>query len=319
MKTLYLDCSSGMDEYALLKILADYIQPKKEVLPILNETFKVVGSQDNIDTWIDSLNVSGFIKMDMHSIARSLKEVNITLEPKNWVLLGSIVYLFEEANFEQVLASTVGVLSGTEYTTAKLLEGAKIRLSYDGKGYSYLGAAILKHYVDEFGDMPTMMLERALDAETLGQVPVCGYVGELEETVSMSELVCNIDDMTPEELANVEALLYENGAYDVYITNIHMKKNRPGQMLTCMCASKERAKFVELIFQNTTTLGMREYTSKRYWLEPKVEEVDTPFGKIHAKVAKGFGTERYKYEFDELAEIARRENLPLTEIKKQLK
>lgn len=319
MKSLFFDCSAGIDEYAIFKVLAEYAKPKDEILPLLNETFKVVGTQTDINAWIDSCNVSDEVKNDMKAIAHSLQQAGIQLDPKSWVMLGSIVYLFRHIRFEQVLSSPVNVLSGTEAATARLLEGAKVKLSYEGKGCSYLAAALLKHFVDAYGDMPVLELEQSLSAETLNHQVVNAYVGELEESLFASELVCNLDDMTPEELANVEAILYDNGAYDVYLTNIHMKKNRPGQMLTCMCDSKDKEKFLELIFKNTTTLGVREYSSKRYVLDHKTEEKDTAFGKVHVKTAEGYGTQRSKFEFDDLASIAKKENLTIQEVKERLK
>lgn len=315
---MYLDCTNGVDEYALLKVLGEYLQDQFDVLPTLNELFRVSNPQVDVETWINNCAVDETIKNDMRAIVHNLTEAGIALEPKNWVLIGSVSYLFRKLNMEQILAGKIGIMAGTEYATAKLLEGAKIHLSYEGKGCSYLAAAILKHFIDGYGDMPGMTLEKVVHAETVDNREIDAYIGELEVSLFINELVCNIDDMTAEELAYTESLLYENGALDVYLTNIHMKKNRPGQMLTVMCKSEDKEKMLELIFQNTTTLGVREYTSKRHAMEHEIVTKETPLGTVHTKVAEGYGAKREKIEFEDLVSVAKKENISVLEAKKRL-
>lgn len=96
---------------------------------------------------------------------------------------------------------------------------------------------------------------------------VRAFIGETaDEGDRIIELACNLDDMTPEELAFAMEELFSLGALDVYFTNIGMKKSRPGVKLTCMCREKQRERMLECIFKHTTTLGVREYACKRYEL-----------------------------------------------------
>jgi uncharacterized protein (DUF111 family) len=134
----------------------------------------------------------------------------------------------------------------------------------------------------------------------------------------MAELACNLDDMTPEELAYCEQLLYDAGALDVYTTRIDMKKGRPGIMLTCMCMQAQKETMLELLFQNTTTLGVREYVSQRYRLNTTNRTIETSYGTVHVKDAEGYGTKRTKPEYEDQAAIARRTNRPISEIRDEI-
>ena len=121
------------------------------------------------------------------------------------------------------------------------------------------------------------------------------------------EFECNIDDMTAEELAFAAERLMEEGAKDVTLTPVQMKKGRPATLLTVMCSDEEAEKerFVRLIFKYTTTIGIRELISVRYILERSEEVLDTAYGTVRCKKVSGYGTDRYKFEYEDLARIAR--------------
>ena len=121
------------------------------------------------------------------------------------------------------------------------------------------------------------------------------------------EFECNIDDMTAEELAFAAERLMEEGAKDVTLTPVQMKKGRPATLLTVMCSDEEAEKerFVRLIFKYTTTIGIRELISVRHILERSEEVLDTAYGTVRCKKVSGYGTDRYKFEYEDLARIAR--------------
>ena len=127
------------------------------------------------------------------------------------------------------------------------------------------------------------------------------------------EFECNIDDMTAEELAFAAERLMEEGAKDVTLTSVQMKKGRPATLLTVMCADEEAEKerFVRLIFRYTTTIGIRELISERYILDRREETLDTPYGPVRRKIVSGYGTERYKLEYEDLVRIAREEGVSI--------
>ena len=129
------------------------------------------------------------------------------------------------------------------------------------------------------------------------------------------ELECNIDDMTAEELAFAAARLMEDGARDVTITPVIMKKGRPASLLTVMCGAEEEEKhrFVSLIFKYTSTIGIREIISERYVLDRVSREVDTPYGTVRYKHVNGYGVDRYKIEYEDLASIAASEGVSIAD------
>ena len=248
----------------------------------------------------------------------------------------SVCELMHELSPEKVLASPVNVGSGfvkcahgvlpvPAPATELILRGVPI---YSGQIRSELctptGAALLRHFAAAFVPMPPLRVERTgygtgkKDFEAANVVRV--LLGETEdEREHITELACNLDDMTPEELAFAMEELFRLDALDVYFTDIGMKKSRPGVMLTCMCREEKRSEMLRCIFKHTTTLGVREYGCDRYSLTRSVETVQTRYGPVRVKSAEGFGVKRSKAEYDDLARLARENGLTLAEIRKELK
>lgn len=244
----------------------------------------------------------------------------------------SVCELMHELAPERVLASPVNVGSGFVKcahgvlpvpvpATELILRGVPI---YSGQIKSELctptGAALLRHFVSEYGPMPVLRVERVgcgtgkKDFETANAVRV--FLGETQDAhEKIIELACNLDDMTPEELGFAMEELFELGAPDVYFTNIGMKKSRPGVMLTCMCREQQRDEMLRCIFKHTTTLGVREYVCDRYSLDRSIETVQTRYGAVSIKTAAGYGVKRSKPEYDDLARLARENDTTLAEIR----
>ena len=234
---------------------------------------------------------------------------------------------------QKVIASPIHVGSGNVHcahgilpvpapATAFILQGLPIYSGViKGELCTPTGAALLKHFVTEFKEMPVM---RTLaigygmgkkDFERANCVRV--LLGETEETGSeVAELSCNLDDMTPEALGFVQEILFAAGALEVYTIPIGMKKSRPGILLTCMCRCNDKEKMVSLLFKHTTTLGIRESISKRYTLTRTMKEHETPYGVVHEKVSEGYGVCRGKLEYEDLAKIAREQGMSLEDAKK---
>ena len=244
----------------------------------------------------------------------------------------SVCALMHELAPERILASEVNVGSGTVRcahgvlpvpapATELILRGVPI---YSGQIKSELctptGAALLKYFVWKFGAMPTMQVENAgcgtgkKDFECANVVRA--FIGETaDEGDRIIELACNLDDMTPEELAFAMEELFSLGALDVYFTNIGMKKSRPGVKLTCMCREKQREQMLECIFKHTTTLGVREYACKRYELGRSEKAVRTLDGEVRVKISSGYGVVREKAEYEDLAALARKSGKTIAQIR----
>ena len=120
------------------------------------------------------------------------------------------------------------------------------------------------------------------------------------------ELQCNVDDMTAEQIAFAIETFLAAGANDAYATPITMKKSRPAMLLTVMCTEAQRDDMLQLIFRHTSTIGIREVLYERYVLDRTETVVDTPHGKVRRKDASGYGIRRSKYEFEDVAAIARK-------------
>ena len=129
------------------------------------------------------------------------------------------------------------------------------------------------------------------------------------------EFECNIDDMTAEELAFAAEKLMEEGAKDVTLSSVQMKKGRPATLMTVMCADEEAEKerFVRLIFKYTSTIGIRELISERYILDRTEKVLDTPYGKVRCKEVSGYGVKRSKLEYEDLAGIAKDKDISIAE------
>lgn len=112
--------------------------------------------------------------------------------------------------------------------------------------------------------------------------------------------------------------LFEGGANEVFTIPIGMKKSRPGTLIRVMCKEQDREKMLHLIFKYTSTIGIRETPTHRYILDRRTETVETPYGEVHRKVSSGYGVSRTKYEYEDLAQIAREQALSMEEVRKLL-
>ena len=129
------------------------------------------------------------------------------------------------------------------------------------------------------------------------------------------ELRCNLDDMTGEAIGFAVRRLREAGALDVWTQSIQMKKDRPGTLLCCLCPTEREGEFARLMLKHTTTIGVRCQSVRRYTLQREAVTLETPYGPVRAKRSHGFGVDRVKPEFDDLARIAEKEGISVGEIK----
>lgn len=243
--------------------------------------------------------------------------------------------LFEMIDADRILCSPVamgsgmvkcahGILPVPAPATAYLVQGMPVYSGIEkGELLTPTGAAILKHFVTEFTSLPVIEIEKTgygMGNKDFNSANcVRAFLGECEEDGEIVELICNLDDMTPEEIGFAVDKLFEKGALDVYTTPVHMKKNRPGTLFTCMCRIDQREEMIRLMFENLTTLGIREYRSRRYTMHRRIETLHTPHGDVREKVSEGYGTVRKKLEFDDLASIAEKEGRSILEVKEELK
>ena len=274
---------------------------------------------------------------ESHAHGRPVEEIHFhevgTLDAVTDVV--AVCWLLHDLAPEQIVASPVhvgcgqvrcahGILPVPAPATAYILQGVP---TYGGSVQGELctptGAALLKHFVQRFGPSPVMRVEKTgygmgkKDFEAANCVRA--MLGQTqEESTTIAQLACNLDDMTPEALGFAQERLWEAGALDVTTAPIGMKKNRPGVQLTCLCRLEDREKLVSVLFAHTTTLGVRESLCTRYTLARSQRTVETEHGPVRVKEARGWGVTREKPEYEDVAKIAREQGLTLDQVKELL-
>ena len=227
-----------------------------------------------------------------------------------------------------VISSRKGPLPSPAPATMQLIHmsGAKVvppRGPYLSAGelVTPTGAALITTLA-EF-DVSPMRVERlgygagSRDSEEIPNV-LALWVGEAEESLAAAQvslLETNIDDSTPELLGHVQDLLMGRGALDAWFTPIQMKKNRPAVTLSVICRAGMESDLAGAILKETTTLGVRVQTLRRYEAEREVVAVNTTLGWAGVKVKRVDGrVAGLSPEFEDCREIALRECLPLQEV-----
>jgi uncharacterized protein (TIGR00299 family) protein len=185
------------------------------------------------------------------------------------------------------------------------------------------GAALLKHFCTRFGNLPPMLLESVgygagtwnLVIPNLLRVFVGQGDAQSFDTDTVAVLETNIDDQNPEQYEHLMERMFDAGALDVTMTPTHMKKNRPGVVLSVIAKPQDREAMRHLILTETTSLGVREQELQRSLLNRDRLEVETPWGKTYVKIAHlPGGAHKYAPEFEDCRRLARAANVPLREV-----
>jgi uncharacterized protein (TIGR00299 family) protein len=214
--------------------------------------------------------------------------------------------------------------------TADLLRGAEIYSKHvSAELVTPTGAAILAAIVDDFRRVDGFFIDRigyGAGTKQFQNFPNClrllvgeerpGTIRDVPEGFAdIMVIEANIDDMTPQNFAYVTERLLEAGALDVCTIPVHMKKGRPGFMLQVLSPMNRCDILCSLIFQETTSIGLRQYAAKRSALERKMVPVETRYGRVMMKVSLQDGNVVSSTpEYEDCARIAREKNVPLKEI-----
>jgi len=215
-----------------------------------------------------------------------------------------------------------GLLPVPAPATAYLLKGVPTYSTHiSGELCTPTGAALLKHFADSFGSMPMMrvnqigygMGSKDFDAPNCVRV----FFGEIDNGSTngqIAELRCNVDDMTGESIGFAQQLLLDAGARDVFSIPTQMKKGRPAVLLTCICDVDKSDYFAGLMLKHTSTFGVRKSICDRYELEREIKVKTTPYGEIRFKEGYGYGVLKYKAEYEDIADAARKNGVTLQEV-----
>lgn len=304
---------------------------------------------------IDSLNVPDKVKDDTKAVYQLIAEAESKAHrtdvseihfhevgTKDAIAdVASVSLLMNKLSPDYVIASPVnvgfghvhcahGILPIPAPATAYLLEGIPTYSGQiEGEMCTPTGAALLSHFVDEFGKMPVMTVERigyGMGKKDFAQANcVRTFLGNGDKSIKeseedndnpeMVELSVNIDDMTAEEIGFAISQIFEAGAAEVFTTPVEMKKSRPGTLLTILCRKDIKDTIIPLIFKHTTTIGIREKSLQRHILNRTFNTINTSFGPVQIKISSGYGVHRKKYEYDDLSRIAKEHDMSIEEVR----
>lgn len=218
-----------------------------------------------------------------------------------------------------------GVFPVPAPATVELLKGAPVYSSgIEVELLTPTGAAIVKTLATRFGAFPEMKIENTgygagsrdfpghanVVRLTIGEAIPSLATKTARETISVLEV--NLDDLNPQVLGYVMERMLEEGALDAFATPVQMKKNRPGALLTVLCQPEDVAKLMQVIFTETTTLGVRRRDEHRQTLARHWVVVPTPWGEVRMKIASMNGTvTNYAPEYEDCRRIAAEQHVPL--------
>lgn len=274
--------------------------------------------------------------------------------------IASVCLLLHKLAPDQIIASPIhvgsgqvkcahGILPVPAPATAYILKDIPIYSgSIQGELCTPTGAALLKHFVTRFDQMPLMTPASTGYGMGTKDFPAANCVRAIlgesfaeNQAETICELSCNVDDMTGEDIAFAIETFLQNGALDAFTVPCTMKKGRPGVLVTVLCKDPDQKQMTKLILQHTTTLGVRSAIKKRWVLSRTESETvipddmlanvtapNMPAGSkahelkttgndctIRSKTSTGFGITRNKYEHDDLEKIARTYGLTLAQVR----
>jgi uncharacterized protein (TIGR00299 family) protein len=245
------------------------------------------------------------------------------------------VFAFEWFGAGQIVVSPLNVGSGMVTTahgrypvpapaTLQLLADAPV---YAGETVAELltptGALVLTAYATEYGRLPAMRVERVgygagdRDFESTPNV-LRVVVGDSAAAARQQRVIvmeCEIDDMNPQIFGTLMDQLYGAGALDVFYAAVHMKKNRPGTLMTIVARPADRERLTALVFRETTTIGVRFTEMERECLARETVAVRTALGDVRFKVARsGEQVLNAQPEFEDLVRLAHEHSRPVKEV-----
>lgn len=242
----------------------------------------------------------------------------------------------EALGVDQIICSPLNVGGGTVKcahgmfpvpapATLELLKDAPVYSSgVQAELVTPTGAAIVKTLARRIAAFPEMKIEKS--AYGAGSQDFPGHpnvlrlvIGEAATTLAakttsetITVLEANLDDLNPQVFGYVMDRLLEEGALDAFGMPVQMKKNRPGMLLTVLCKPEDAGKLTQLLFTETTTLGVRRREEMRQVLARRWENVRTPWGEVRIKIASMNGTvTNYAPEYEDCRRIAAERHVPL--------
>jgi len=246
-------------------------------------------------------------------------------------LLGIEKVYVSPVNLGQGFVSTEhGIMPVPAPATAELLKNCLVyssNISFELT--TPTGAAILKSLSAGFGEMPVFIPDTIgagagyknfeNSPNTLRVFIGDSVIGKQPEK-SVTVIETNIDDMNPQLYEYIFEKLFKEGALDAYLSQIIMKKTRPGIKLSVLCNPDKKDKLIDIIFKETSTIGIRYYETQRKTMDREFKYLRTKYGKVSVKVSQfGKSAKKYMPEYEDCKKIALKTNLPLIDIIEEAK
>ncbi len=249
-------------------------------------------------------------------------------------IVGS-VYAFHLLGIDKVISSPIDTGNGNVKmahglfpipapVTAELLKDVPVySCGIERELTTPTGAAIITTYASSFQPLPKMTISKigyGAGGWELSEKPnvLRVFIGDEAESYSIDEvcvLETNIDDMNPQVYDYLMGRLFEAGALDVFITPVVMKKSRPAQMLSVAADAGRLNDIKEIIFRETTTIGVRVKKMSRFILAREIKEVQLPYGMVRVKISgSSNGVSNIVPEYDDCQALAMKTGLPLRDI-----
>lgn len=221
-----------------------------------------------------------------------------------------------------------GILPVPAPATAELLRGAPMYSSgIPNELVTPTGAAIATTLATRFAEMPEMKLraigygagsadlkEQANVLRLLIGESVMSDAGEKWDA-PVTVIETNLDDMSPQIYGYFAEKALAAGALDVFSTSVQMKKNRPGLLVTLLAESTNVSRLIDLVFRETTTIGVRTYEARRKTLDREFVPVETPFGSVRVKISRMNGSVlNATPEYEDCQRIATERGIPLKQV-----
>lgn len=209
--------------------------------------------------------------------------------------------------------------------TAQLIRGIPAySTNVNGELVTPTGAAIITTLTNNFGKMPLMSIDKVsygagksnFEQPNLLRVFTGKLINESDYAGDVTNVIeTNIDDMNPEYYEYITQKLFKCGALDVFFTNIWMKKNRPSVKLSVICPLEKTDRLIDIIFNETTTFGVRVYKTKRRKLSVQRKKVKTKYGEINIKIGKlNNKIKTISPEYEDCKRIAEKNDMPLKDV-----
>lgn len=208
--------------------------------------------------------------------------------------------------------------------TLKLLEGIPCYSSGTKNELTTpTGAAFIGYYGSKFGSLPKMNIMKSgygAGSHEIKEIPnllrvVLGEVLIPSKIITMKVIETNIDDMNPEFYDHIMSQLLIAGAADVFLTAVHMKKNRPGTLLTTVVSNDKFHSIVQIILEETSTFGIRHYDVVRTELKRENKLIKTPFGKVRIKIGTFAGSRlTVSPEYEDCKKLALKKGIPVKRV-----